>query len=122
MLGPIEQSCSWNASPSVWALATRKWFLAASWMSVVSACTLAGSVPGGHYSVSSLDQGFSVGSDSKESACNVGDLGSIPGSDPGSGRFPGGRNGYPVQYSCLENSMDRGAWQAAVHGVVKSWT
>ena len=44
----------------------------------------------------------------KESACNVGDLGSIPGL----GRSPGEGNGYPPQYSCLENSMDKGAWQA----------
>ena len=44
------------------------------------------------------------GSDSKEPACNAGDLGSIPGS----GRFPGEGNGYPLQYSCLENSMNRG--------------
>ena len=44
------------------------------------------------------------------------------GSIPGSGRSPGGGNGNPLQYSCLENPMDRGAWWAAVHGVVKSWT
>ena len=50
--------------------------------------------------------GFLGGSDSKESACNVGDLGLIPGS----GRAPGEGNGYPLQDSCLENSMDRGAW------------
>ena len=81
MLGPIEQSCSWNASPSVLALAARRSFLDASWISVVSACTMALSVPNSHYSVSSLDQGFPGGSDGKESACNVGDLGSIPGSD-----------------------------------------
>ena len=60
----------------------------------------------------------SLSSDSKESACNVGDLGSIPWL----GRSPGEGNGYPLQYSCLENSMDRGAWQAIVHGVAKSWT
>ena len=41
---------------------------------------------------------------------------------PGSGRYPGEGNGYPLQYSCLENSMDRGAWGAIVHGVSKSWT
>ena len=62
--------------------------------------------------------GFPGGSDSKESTCNVGDLGLIPGL----GRSPGEGNGYPLQYSCLENSMDRGAWQAPVHGVAKSWT
>ena len=44
------------------------------------------------------------------------------GSIPESGRSPGGENGNPLQYSCLENAMDRGAWQAAVHGVAKSWT
>ena len=55
---------------------------------------------------------FPGGSASKESACNAGDLGSIPGS----GRCPGEGNGNPVQYSCLENPMDRGAWQAIVHG------
>ena len=54
----------------------------------------------------------------KESACNAGDLGSIPGS----GRSPGEGTGNPPQYSCLENPMDRGAWWALVHGVTKSWT
>ena len=54
----------------------------------------------------------------KESACNAGD----PGSIPGSGICPGEGNGNPLQYSCLENSMDRGAWWAAVHAVTKSRT
>ena len=54
----------------------------------------------------------------KESICNVGELCSIPGL----GRSPGEGNGYPLQYSCLENSIDRGAWQATVHGITKSWT
>ena len=54
----------------------------------------------------------------KESAYNAGDLGSIPGL----GRSPGERNGYLLQYSCLGNLMDRGAWWAAVHGVAKSQT
>ena len=62
--------------------------------------------------------GLPGGSDGKESACNVGDLGSIPGS----GRSPGGGRGNPFQYSCLENSMDRGAWRATAHGVAKCWT
>ena len=61
---------------------------------------------------------FPGGSGGKESACNAGDLGLIPGP----GRSPGGGNGDPLQYSCLENSMDRGTWQAAVHRVAKSWT
>ena len=62
--------------------------------------------------------GFSGGSDGKESACHVGDLGSILGL----GRSTGEGNDYPLQYSCLENSMDRGAWQPTVHGVAKSQT
>ena len=52
------------------------------------------------------------GSDGKESTCNAEDPGLIPGSE----KSPGEGNGYPLQYSCLENSMDRGAWQATVHG------
>jgi len=60
--------------------------------------------------------GFPGGSDGKESACSAGNLGSIPGL----GRSPGEENGNPLQYSCLENSMDRGAWLATVHGVTKS--
>ena len=62
--------------------------------------------------------GFPHSSAGKESACNAGDLGSIPGS----GRSPGVGNGNPLQNPCLENPMDRGAWQAAVHGVTKSQT
>ena len=52
------------------------------------------------------------GSDGKESSCNVGD----PGLIPGSGRSPEEENGNPLQYSCLENSMDRGDWQGVAHG------
>ena len=62
--------------------------------------------------------GFLGGSNDKESACNAGDLDLIPGS----GRVPGEGNGYPLQYSCLENSMDRGAWWATVHVVAESDT
>ena len=62
--------------------------------------------------------GFPSSSEVKASACNVGELGSIPGL----GRSPGEGNGNPLQYSCLENPMDRGAWWAAVHGVAKSRT
>ena len=62
--------------------------------------------------------GFSEGSDGEESACNVGELGLIPGL----GRSSVEENGNPLQYSCLENSMDRGAWQATVDGVAKSRT
>ena len=60
----------------------------------------------------------SGGSAGKISACNAGD----PDSIPGSGRSPGEGNGYPLQYSCLENLMDGGAWWAIVHGVAKSQT
>ena len=63
-------------------------------------------------------QCFPSGSDSKESACNVEDLGLIPGL----GRSPGGVNGNPLQYSCLENPMDRGAWRATIHDFTKSQT
>ena len=59
-----------------------------------------------------------MASDSKETACSVVD----PGSIPGSGRSPGEGNGYSFQYSCLENSMDRGAWWATIHGITKSQT
>ena len=61
--------------------------------------------------------GFPAGSVGKESACSAGDLGLIPGS----GRSPEGGHGYPLQYSCLESPMDRGAWQATVYRVTKSW-
>ena len=62
--------------------------------------------------------GASSGSSvSKESACSAGDLGSIPGL----GSFPGEGNDNPLQYSCLGDPTDRGAWQDAVHGVTKSW-
>ena len=57
----------------------------------------------------------------KESACNAGDAGDRS-LIPGSGRSPEGRNGKPLQYSCLRNPMDRGAWQATVHRVAKSQT
>ena len=62
--------------------------------------------------------GASLVTQGKELACNAEDLGSIPGS----GRSPGGEHGSPPQYSCLENSMDRGDWRATVRGVTKSWT
>ena len=60
--------------------------------------------------------GFPGDSDDKEFACNAGE----PGSIPGLGRSSGEGNGNPLQYSCLENPMDRGSWQATVHGVAKS--
>ena len=65
-----------------------------------------------------LQRGIFFGSDGEASARSVGD----PGSIPGSGRSAGQGNGNPLQYSCLENSMDGGAWWATVHGVTKSQT
>ena len=65
-----------------------------------------------------FSQGFPGGSDSKESACNAGDLDSIAGS----GRPPGEGNGNPFQYSRLGNPMDRGALWAIVHGIAENWT
>ena len=65
-----------------------------------------------------MSLGFPSSSNGKESSCNVGDLGSIPGL----GRTPGERHGNPLKYSCLENSMDREAWPALVHGVSKNLT
>ena len=66
-------------------------------------------------SVYKRKQGFPGGSDYKESSCHAGDSGLIPGP----GRSPGGGNGNPLPYSCLVNSMDRGAWWATVHGVAE---
>ena len=62
--------------------------------------------------------GFPGGSAHRESACSVGDLGSVTGL----GRSPGEENDYPLQYSCLENPKDKGAWRATIHGVTKSGT
>ena len=65
--------------------------------------------------------GFLAGLVVKNLPANEGDIRDM-GPIPGSGRSPGGEHGNPLQYSCLENSMDRGAWWATVHGVAKSWT
>ena len=62
-----------------------------------------------------MPQGLPDGSGGKESACEAGDLGLIPGS----GRSPGEGNGNPLQYSCLRSPMDRGAWRATVHGITR---
>ena len=66
---------------------------------------------------SSHDWGLPGGSDGKESACHAGDLGLVPGSE----RSPGEGFGNPLQYSCLENPLDRGDWRATVHRVTQSW-
>ena len=68
--------------------------------------------------MATLSRDLPCSSDGKESVQNAGD----PGSIPGLGRSSGKGNGNPFQYSCLENSMDRGAWGATVHGVAKSRT
>ena len=65
-----------------------------------------------------LPEGFPGGSVGKESICNAGDLRDMD-LIPGSRRSPGGGHGNPFQFSCLENSMDRGAWQTTVHGVTE---
>ena len=62
-----------------------------------------------------INKVFPSGSDGKEFACNAGDLGSVPGLE----RFHGEENGYPLQYYCLENPMNRGAWQARVYGIAR---
>ena len=68
--------------------------------------------------IPTADIGFPGGSDYKQSACNLRD----PGSIPELGRYPGEGNGKPVQYSCMENFMNIGAWRNTVHGVAKSQT
>ena len=70
------------------------------------------------YKYITIYKGFPHSLVGEESACNAGDLGSIPES----GRSPGEGNGNPLQYSCLENPMDRGAWKVIVYGVSKSQT
>ena len=80
---------------------------------VLSSVTL-----GENNSQTSTSRGFPDGSDGRESACNAGDLDLIPGLGISSGE----ENGNPLQYSCLENSVDRGAWRATISGVTKSWT
>ena len=77
-------------------------------------------IASGHHCdiVSHQPEAFPGGSSGKKSACNPGDLGSVPGLK----RSPEDGNGYPLQYSCLENPMDRGAWWVTVHRVAKSRT
>ena len=70
------------------------------------------------FKIHTLLVGFPGGSKCTESACSAGDQSSVPGS----GRPPGEGHGNPLQHSCLENPMDRGAWPATVHAVAKSWT
>ena len=83
------------------------------WLSDIALCIYTTTSLSIHLSID-----FPGGSDGKASAYNAGD----PGLIPGLGRSPGEGNGNPLQYSCLENLIDRGAWWAAVHGVTKNWT
>ena len=94
--------------PLIWKFNTTNIYLTVS-VDQKSGHVLAGCL-GFKVSHSVAKRGFSGGSDSKETTCSAGD----PGLIPGLGRSPGKGNGYPLQYSCLENSMDRGAWQVAV--------
>ena len=91
----------------------QEWFNTKELINVINYIMRTNVIKNDHLSV-----GFPCGSVGKESACNAGDLGLIPAS----GRSPGEGKGYPLQYSCLENSIDRGAWWATVHGVEKSQT
>ena len=103
----FPSSSQWRLLPRGCSLPTDAWFLPFGyWFSKVNKRRVI------------KHKGFLGGSDGKESACNVEDLGSIPAL----GRFPGEGNGNPIQHSDLENSMDRGAWQATVNGVTKSQT
>ena len=77
-----------------------------------------GRIAAGRCRKTATDLNEAGGSYGKESASSAGDLRLILGS----GKSPGVGNGYTLQYSCLENSMERGTWRATVHGVVKSWT
>ena len=87
-------------------------------MQAVTSVTLPYFQMGRKRSFFSSDVGFPSGSDGKESTCNAEDLGSIPGLE----RSLGEGNGNPLQYSCLENPMGRGAWQTTAYGVIKSQT
>ena len=78
-------------------------------------------VPQNHPSPQACTYSSSGDASGKNSAANAGDVRDA-GSNPGSGKSPGKGNGNPLQYSCLENPMDRGAWRATVPGVTKSWT
>ena len=103
--GTIEGALGWESSP--WVLDPVLCSTAWSWASQSPTVGL-----------SIRTFGFPAGSDGKESACNAGDLSSVPGL----GRSPGGGNCNPLQYSCLGNPMERGAWWATGHGVTRSQT
>ena len=104
---PLEKEMATHSSTIAWKL---------PWTEEPGRLQSIGSQRVGHEWVTSLS--LSAG---KESTCNAEDAGEV-GSIPGLGIRPGGGHGNPLQYSCLENSMDGGAWWATVHGVAKSWT
>ena len=105
---PLEKEMATHSSILAWRI---------PWTEEPGGLQSTGSQRVGHNWVTSLS-GFPGGSDCKASVFNAGDLGLIPGL----GRCPGEGNGSLLQYSCLENPMDGGAWKATVHGVAKSWT
>ena len=92
------------------------WLTSFAWLTICLSMLLQNGIISFFLWLSSIPPGFPGDSDSKESACNAED----PGSVPGSARSPGEGNGYPLQYSCLENSIDRGACQATVYEVALS--
>ena len=109
LLGPVKEV--WSGAPWAWLVSLSShlqikivWFFKTSGPAEIELRLQLGCV---FY--------FPGSSDGKVSVCNAGD----PGSIPGSGRSPGGGNGNPLQYSCLERPMERGAWWARVHGVPK---
>ena len=110
--GKKESACQCRSSirgagnPIQYSCLTNPWTEEPGWLQFT------GSQRVGHDGETSLSLSFTW-----ESACNAG----RPRFSPGLGRSPGEGNGNPLQYSCLENPMDRGAWRAAVYGVVKSW-
>ena len=115
----------WMASPTCW---TWVWVDSGSWWWTGRPGVLRfiGSQRVGHDWAAGLDWtesnlGFPGGSVVKDPPANAGDIGDA-GSITGSGRFPGGGNGNPLQSSTLENFMDRGTWWVPVHGIAKSWT
>ena len=139
---PLEKEMPAHSSILAWEIPRKEWTLQATldgvtkdldttewlnWTELIicirtpgwpSALSMSNTTLKENFCGSKSQQCFPGSSDGKESTCNAGD----PGLIPGSGKSPGERNGNPLQYSCLENFMDRGAWLATVHEVAKSHT